>query len=66
MQLKYELDQRQMKQVTLAKATGIQEASISRIVNGKEAPYSGRAKRIADALDWEKDPADLFKQLEVK
>lgn len=66
LQLKYELDRRQMKQVSLARATGIHEASISRIVNGKEEAYSGRAKRIAEALGWDRDPAELFKDLEVK
>ena len=66
LQIKYELDKRHMKQVTLAQTTGIHEASISRIVNGKEEAYSGRAKRIADALDWEGDPAELFRDLEVK
>lgn len=66
LQLKYELDQRRMKQVSLAQATGINEASISRIVNGKEEAYSGRARRIAEALGWEGDPAELFKDLEVK
>ena len=66
LQLKYELDRRRMKQVSLTRATGIHEASISRIVNAKEEAYSGRARRIADALGWERDPSELFRELEVK
>lgn len=53
-----------MSQAALARATGANPSSISRIESGKEPPYPLRARRIADALGWEGDPMALFEEVE--
>lgn len=53
-----------MTQAKLAHRADVNQTSLSRIVNGKEPAYPKRGKRIADALGWEGDPADLFKEVE--
>ncbi|MFR1323214.1 MAG: helix-turn-helix domain-containing protein [Adlercreutzia equolifaciens] len=53
-----------LSQAALARATGANPSSISRIESGKEPPYPLRAQRIADALRWEGDPMDLFEEVE--
>lgn len=63
LRIKYELIQRGISQTDFAKAAGLKQQAVSRIVNGLEPPYSKRGKRIADALGWEGDPADLFKEV---
>ena len=53
-----------MSQAALARATGANPSSISRIEAGKEPPYPLRARRIADALGWKGDPMELFEEVE--
>lgn len=62
----YELDRRGMTQADCASKAGVNKASMNRICNGKEPPYPQRAKRIAEALGWEGDPAALFEEIEVR
>lgn len=52
-----------VSQAELARMTGAHPTSISRIESGKEPPYPLRAKRIADALGWDGDPMELFKEV---
>lgn len=49
-----------MSQAALARAAGINQASMSRIENGMEPAYPNRGKRIADALGWKGDLSELF------
>ena len=56
------LFERGISQRALAGKTGVDPASLSRIVNGKEPAYSKRGKRIAEALGWTGDPAGLFQE----
>lgn len=58
--LRLVLWRKRMTQADLARRTGIDPASVSRIVRGVEPAYTRRGKRIADALGWEGDPAKLF------
>ncbi|WP_207302592.1 hypothetical protein [Olsenella sp. Marseille-P4559] len=39
-------------------------SSMCRIVGGKEPAYPKRGKRIAEALGWTGDPAELFEEVE--
>lgn len=59
--LQLELLKRGVSQRELAERTGVNEASLSRICNGKEPAYPRRGKRIAEALGWAGDPQELFK-----
>ena len=62
--LQYELLRRGMTQRELAKKAGVNEASISRICNGKEPAFPQRGKRIAEAMGWTGSVADLFEKME--
>lgn len=53
-----------LSQAALARATGANPSSISRIEAGKEPPFPLRAQRIADALGWKGDPMALFEEVE--
>lgn len=53
-----------MSQAKLARTAGVNQSCMSRIENGKEPPYPHRGKRIADALGWEGDPAELFEEVD--
>lgn len=55
-----------ISQAKAARMSDVNESSMSRIVRGIEPAYPKRAKRIAAALGWEGDPAELFKEIEVK
>lgn len=52
-----------MSQAALARAAEVNQSSMSRIENGLEPAYSHRGKRIADALGWKGDPAELFEEV---
>lgn len=62
--LQIELLRRGVSQKELAERAGVNEASLSRICNGKEPAYPKRGKRIADALGWAGDPAGLFEEVD--
>lgn len=53
-----------MSQAELARRIGANQSSLSRIERGKEPPYPLRSIRIARALGWEGDPAELFEEAE--
>ena len=51
----------------IADEAGIAPESLSRIVAGKQQPSfapGGSAERIAGAIGWRGDPADLFREVE--
>lgn len=52
-----------LSQAALARITGANPSSISRIESGKEPPYPLRARRIAAALGWKGDPMELFEEV---
>lgn len=66
LRIKYELIHRGISQTEFAKAVGLKPQAVSRIVNGLEPPYSKRGKRIAAALGWEGDPAELFQEVDIQ
>lgn len=47
-----------------ARMADVNQASFSRILNGKEAPYPRRGQRIADALGWNGPWEELFEECE--
>ena len=61
--LRLVLWRKRMTQADLAQRTGIDPASVSRIVRGVEPAYPKRGKRIADALGWAGDPSELFEEV---
>lgn len=63
LRLKRELHLLHMSQAECARRSGINQTSLSRIMMGKEPAYPQRGKRIADAIGWEKDPTELFKEV---
>jgi len=48
-----------------AKICGLSPQAFSRIVAGREAPFSKRGPHIAEALGWEDDWEKLFEEVEV-
>ncbi len=62
--LKVILFDKRMSQAQLSFAAKVNQSSLSKILNGKEPPYPNRAKRIADALNWEGDPMELFEEVD--
>lgn len=61
--LQLELLRSGVSQRELAERAGICESSLSRICHGKEPAYPNRGKRIAEALGWAGDPAELFAEV---
>lgn len=59
-----ERQKRGWSQAELARRANINASSMSRIENGYEDAYPKRGKRIADALGWVGDPAELFEEIE--
>lgn len=53
-----------MSQAALARKAGINQTSLSRIEHGKEPAYPIRGEKIAAALGWSGDTADLFKEVQ--
>lgn len=47
-----------------ARRAGVNQASLSRIMNGHEPAFPKRGKRIADAVDWKGNPAELFEEVD--
>ena len=54
---------RYMKQVELSKRSGINQPTISKILNGWQKPYPKQAKAIALALGYDGNFEDLFKEV---
>jgi plasmid maintenance system antidote protein VapI len=52
-----------MSQRELAERAHVNEASVSRICNGREPAYPERGRRISAALGWTGDPAELFEEV---
>lgn len=63
LRLKRELYLLHMSQAECARRSGINQTSLSRIMMGKEPAYPLRSKRIAEAIGWEGDPAELFEEV---
>ena len=61
--LQVELIRRGMSQRELAERAHVNEASVSRILHGKESAGAERGRRIAVALGWTGDPAGLFEEV---
>lgn len=62
--LEFELRRLGISQSECARRARVNQTSISRIVNGKEPAFPHRGKRIADAIGWEDDPAELFEEVD--
>ncbi len=62
--LKNELHRLRMSQAECARRSGVNQTSMSRIIAGKEPAFPHRGKRIADAIGWEGDPAELFEEVD--
>ena len=65
LKVQHEMYKRRLSQAEVARRAGINQTSMSRIVNGKEPAFPNRGKRIADALGWKGDPAELFEEVDV-
>lgn len=61
--IKKVLHDKNLKQVNLSELTGINEATISLLVNGRLRPYPVQAKKIALALAYEGNPEELFSEV---
>lgn len=59
-----ERKKRGMSQAKLARLADVNQSCMSRIESGKEQAYPHRGKRIAEAIGWEGDPEELFKEVE--
>ena len=63
--LQLELLRRGISQRELAERAHVNEASVSRILHGKEPAYPERGRRIAVALGWTGDPEGLFEEVDA-
>lgn len=63
--MQVELLRRGMSQRELAERAHVNEASVSRILHGKEPAYPERGRRIAAALGWTGDPEELFEEVDA-
>lgn len=61
--LAFELKRLGYSQSECARRAGINQASLSRIMNGHEPAFPHRSKRIAVAIGWKGDPAELFEEV---
>lgn len=63
----FEIHERGLTGIEVAKRAGIDPATLSRIVNGKQKPgyNAGSAVRIAHAIGYTGDPHELFEKIEV-
>lgn len=50
----------------LAREAEMHVSSISQIEGGRLMPYPGQVAKIAAALNWEGNPAELFQEREVR
>lgn len=57
--------EKHLNQSALARLAEVHPTSLSRIINGKEPAFPKRGERIAKALGWEGDPAELFEEVEA-
>lgn len=55
-----------MSQAELSRRANVNQSSLSRIMNGREPAFPKRGKRIAEALGWSDDPAELFKEAQCE
>lgn len=54
-----------MTQAELGRKCGIAEVQINAIENKRVFPWEGWKARISDALEWERDPSELFQDVRV-
>lgn len=64
LRIKRELFERGISQAEVAREAHINAASLSRICNGHEPAYRQRGERIAEAIGWQGDPAELFEEVD--
>lgn len=64
LRIKRELFERGLTQAEVARKAHVNPASMSRITNGGEPAYTERGARIATAMGWERDPAELFEEID--
>lgn len=51
-----------IKNIDIYRATGLNQAVISMIMNGRRKPYDSEAKKIADCLGYDGDISALFEE----
>ena len=64
----WEMYEEGLPSTEVARRAGIDPATLSRIANGKQKPGYGKggsAERIAQAIGYDGNPADLFEDIEV-
>lgn len=62
----YEARVRGITQTEIGKKCGVTSSLINRVIRGMEKPYPKLQQGIAAAIGWDKDPAELFQEIEVK
>ncbi len=63
LRIEQEMYEQHLSQAEVARRAGINQTSMSRIVRGIEPAFPKRGKRIANAIGWEGEPMDLFKEV---
>ncbi|MDM8289306.1 helix-turn-helix transcriptional regulator [Slackia piriformis] len=56
---------RNISQRKLMQLTGVDSSYLSRAERMGMRLYPGQASRVAEALGWDGDPADLFKEVDA-
>jgi transcriptional regulator with XRE-family HTH domain len=60
-----EMGMRGITQTALAEKTGYHRVYVNRIIRGREKPYKKFLETVAHTLNWQGDPADLMREVEV-
>lgn len=55
-----------LSQAKVARAAELDQATVSRIENGRYVPYAGELARIALAMGWKRDPQELLDDVEAE
>lgn len=63
LRLTKERNRRGLSQAELSRISCVNQSSMSRIERGIEPAYPQRGQRIADALGWAGDYAELFEEV---
>ena len=64
LRLKQEREAQELSQRGLAKKARVGYSIISMVENGRLLPYPDQLKRLAAALNWSSDPADLLQEID--
>ena len=61
--LELERRKRNLSLSGFSRLSGVDKGTLSKLEHKKLVPYPGHVKKLAAALNWSKDPAELFQEV---